>query len=521
MVLLVYIMVATAARVMAWTPMMRGVSAARNLNTPSQRKIGMSIRRSTVRASTDEKKVYDYLVIGGGSGGVASARRAATYGASAAVIENARLGGTCVNVGCVPKKIMWSAAHIQEIAHDAALYQFTGGDQMKFDWGKLKIARDNYVTRLNGIYTRNIENSGIDMIQGTASFEGPNSVRVGDEVYQAKNILIAVGGKPVFPPGFEGIEHCITSDGFFELDHLPKSACVVGAGYIAVEMAGIFNTLGCDTTLVVRRAKALRNFDEIVSDHLDFEMKRQGLNIVPNTTPTKVEPHPDDATPLKSVYADDGTKIGDFEVVLLAVGRKPNIEPLHLDAAGVETTEKDYIIVDEYQNTNVPGIYALGDVCGNIELTPMAIAAGRRLADRLFGSLPNAKADYQGVPTVVFSHPPIGTIGLTEAQARAKYSENDIKVYTSTFVNLYYGPMPIEPSTKPKSVMKMICHGPQEKIIGLHVCGMGADEMLQGFGVAFKMGATKADFDSCVAIHPTAAEEFVTLAPWGLSGKQQ
>lgn len=461
-------------------------------------------------AAENDEKHFDYLVIGGGSGGVASARRAATYGAKVAVVEKSAMGGTCVNVGCVPKKVMWNAAHVAEIMHEAPLYQFKEAS-VSLDWGALKTARDNYVKRLNGIYERNLENSGITRIEGLASFAGPNSVKVGDETYTADHVLIAVGGKPSAPP-FEGGEHCITSDGFFELEELPEKVAVVGAGYIAVEMAGIFNTLGSDTSLLVRGEKALRSFDDLVSSTLDNEMKRQGLKVLSNTNVGKVALADDGR---KTLYDQDGTEIGTFDVVLSAIGRVPLVEPLALDKVGVTTSKKGYIEADEYQQTSADGIYALGDVCGQIELTPMAIAAGRRLADRLFGKVEGARADYENVPTVVFSHPTIGTIGLTEAQAREKYGDDDIQVYTSTFVNLWYGPMPIEPSDKPKTAMKLVCLGPEEKVVGLHVIGMGADEMLQGFGVAFKMGATKADFDSCIAIHPTAAEEFVTLPVWG------
>ncbi|KAJ8611934.1 hypothetical protein CTAYLR_004360 [Chrysophaeum taylorii] len=415
-----------------------------------------------VAMSSSSESHFDYLVIGGGSGGIASARRAATYGAKVAVVERGALGGTCVNVGCVPKKVMWNAAHITEVLHDAALYQYRGDLE--------STARDNYVTRLNGIYGRNLDNSEVTKLVGTASFDGATA-------------------------GLEGAEHCITSDGFFELEELPASVAVVGAGYIAVEMAGILNALGAETSLLIRGDLALRSFDDLLSTTLDAEMKRQGMTVVPQTTVASVAL--DEETGLKTVVSTDGVEVGKFEQVLIATGRRPLTEPLCHDR---------------------PGVYALGDVCGNVELTPMAIAAGRRLADRLFGGMPLAKADYDNVPTVVFSHPTIGTIGLTEAQARDRYGDDDVAVYKSTFVNLWYGPMPIEPADKPKTAMKLVCVGPEEKVVGLHVIGMGADEMLQGFGVAMKMGATKADFDSCVAIHPTAAEEFVTLPVWGMAG---
>jgi glutathione reductase (NADPH) len=413
----------------------------------------------------------------------------------------------------VPKKVMYNAAHIMECLHDAPLYQYSGADGVSLDWGALKTARDNYVTRLNGIYGRNLDGSGVTKLEGLASFKSAKEVSVGGETYTADHVLVAVGGKPTMPADLPGVEHCISSDGFFLLDEMPENALVVGAGYIAVEMAGILHALGCDTDLAVRGAKPLRSFDDLMSDTLVSEMARQGLTLQAETTLAKVELTADGK---KKVTTTDGRVLGEYSEVLLAVGREPLTGPLDLQHAGVDLDANGrYIAVDEYQNTSAEGVYALGDVCGNIELTPMAIAAGRRLADRLFKGQEHAKADYSDVPTVVFSHPPIGTVGLTEKEAVEKYGEANVKVWTSTFVNLWYGPMPIDPADKPRTAMKMVTAGSNELIVGLHVIGVGADEMLQGSAVAVKMGATKADFDSCVALHPTAAEEFVTLAPWG------
>lgn len=477
---------------------------------------GGSRLRSTTTATTSMsgENHFDYLVIGGGSGGLASAKRAAGYGKKVGVVEKGRLGGTCVNVGCVPKKCMWNAAHIAEVMEEAKLYSYSNTDAVTFDWKAFKTSRDNYITRLNGIYARGLEGSEVQALTGLASFAGDgNSITVGDAKYTADHVLVAVGGKPSVPT-LNGAEHCITSDGFFELEELPKTVAVVGAGYIAVELAGIFAALKAETSLIVRGDKALRKFDPMVAEMLDSEMKRQGMTVEANTELTKIVL--DEKTGLKIAYAGD-REVGRYECVLLAVGREPLLAPLALDKTDVTLTSKGYIDVDAYQNTKHDGIYALGDVCGDVELTPMAIAAGRRLADRLFDGQTTSKADYSNVPTVVFSHPTIGTIGLTEPEAQEKYGEDDIKVYTSTFVNLWYGPMPIEPSTKPKTKMKLVCQGKNEKVIGLHCIGMASDEVLQGFGVAMKMGATKADFDSCIAIHPTAAEELVTMAPWGTS----
>jgi len=490
------------------------------------------LRNSALSMSTEDSDEYDYdyLVIGAGSGGIASARRAATYGAKVGVVEKGRLGGTCVNVGCVPKKVMWNAASIAETLHDMKHYGFSGydSDAISFNWNFIKENRDKYIVRLNGIYERNMGNSGVDNILGTASLaDGGKGVVVkpddgGDAVtYSAKNILIATGGYPTFPDG-EGIrENSISSDGFFELEELPGKAVVVGAGYIAVELAGVLQALGTDTSLVVRKNMALREFDEILSETLDNEMQRQGINIFRDTNGVE-KITVDESTGLKTVFLQNGEKIEEVETVLMATGRSPLVAPLNLDGAGVAQKDGGYIIADDYSATNVDGVFALGDVVGNIELTPMAIASGRRLADRLFGGpqFENAKVSYDMVPTVVFSHPPIGTIGLSEAQAVEQYGEDNVKVYRSKFANLYYGPWQVEADDKPKTAMKLICAGEEELVVGLHVIGMGADEMLQGFGIALKMGATKADFDSCVALHPTAAEEFVTMFPWGLSKQE-
>eukprot|EP00752_Nemacystus_decipiens_P010117 g9018.t1 len=459
---------------------------------------------------------YDYLVIGGGSGGVASARRAATYDAKVAVIEASAMGGTCVNVGCVPKKVMWNSAHVMDMVNEAKNFGVITSAG-KFDWPTLKEARDSYITRLNGIYERNLGNSGVKIIQGYGAFVGPKTVRVEGVDYTADHILVAVGGRPTMP-AMEGAEHCIDSNGFFLLEEQPKKVAVIGAGYIAVELAGVFQALGTDTTLLVRRDRPLRSFDSLLVDTLVKEMDKSGLTLKPHATTKSVTKETDGTLTLT---LENGEVLGGFDQILVAAGREPILDKLGLDSAGVET-EQGYITVDDYQNTNVEGVYAVGDACDKkVELTPMAIAAGRRLSDRLFGGLDGAKADYNNVPTVVFSHPPIGTIGLTEEEAIKVHGEDNIKVYSSTFVNLMYGPWKIDPSEKNKSAMKMICLGEEQKVVGLHVIGEGADEMLQGFGVAMKLGATKADFDSCVAIHPTASEEFVTLPPWGLdNGKR-
>ncbi|CAB9497253.1 Glutathione reductase, chloroplastic (Fragment) [Seminavis robusta] len=389
---------------------------------------------------------FDYFVIGAGSGGIASARRAATYGAKVAVAEQARLGGTCVNVGCVPKKVMWNAASIAETLHDMKHYGFStsSNNDVSFDWTFIKENRDKYIARLNSIYERNIENSGVAKLIGQASLAGNQTVQLVDqdgnsETYTAKHILIATGGVPVFPPG-EGIqEHCISSDGFFELEDLPRKAAVVGAGYIAVELAGVLNALGTETKLVVRKEGAIRSFDDLLKTTLDEEMQRAGIEIYRNTN--GVEKVDVNADGTKKLTLKNGEIVDDLDTVLMAPGRKPNVASLQLQSAGVQQKSGGYIKANEYSETSAEGVYAVGDVVGEVELTPTAIAAGRRLADRLFGGpqYAGAKINYELVPTVVFSHPPIGTIGLTEEEAVAKYGQDNIKVYRSRFVNLYYG----------------------------------------------------------------------------------
>lgn len=387
-----------------------------------------------------------------------------------------------------------------------------------------KKRRDAYIVKLNGIYERGLTNAGVGKIIGDATFAGAHTLSVTNDgntqSVTADKILIAVGGRPNMTP-IPGIEHCISSDGFFEMEELPTKAVVVGAGYIAVELAGVLNGLGVDTHLVVRKHKALRTFDEDISDFLDSEMVRQGITIHRNTGGLSKVVKQDDGKMSTYMVAEDKESISDADIVLYATGRLPNTETLNLDKVGVKLVEgKTYIKADDFQNTTAESIYALGDVCGKVELTPMAIAAGRRLSDRIFLDKADSRTSYELVPTVVFSHPTIGTIGLTESEAIDKYGKDNLKVYKSKFPNLYYGIFQMESEDKPKTLMKLVCAGKEELVVGLHICGMSADEMLQGFGVAMKMGATKADFDSSIAIHPTGSEELVTMGVWGTSSQE-
>lgn len=444
---------------------------------------------------------YDLIVLGGGSGGLAAAQRAAEYGARVAVFESGRLGGTCVNVGCVPKKIMWNAAHLASSIADAAGYGFQINLE-NHDWATLKSGRDAYVSRLNGIYANNLEKRSIDCIYSRAVLRSPHEVQDdGGAVYRGKHVLIATGGYPTVPD-LPGSELGITSDGFFELAALPERAAVVGSGYIAVELSGILQSLGCEVTQFVRYDSVLRGFDEMLSRHLIEQMRESGIVVVPSAVPARLE----EGEGYVLLTLDDRRFKG-FDCVLWAIGRTPNTGSIGLAEAGVETDDSGHIVVDEYQNATAPGVYAVGDVTGQAPLTPVAIAAGRRLMDRVFGGQQDRRLCYENIPTVVFSHPPIGTVGLTEREAREQYAQEELYIFTSEFVPMYHSLT----SAKPKTAMKLVTVGEEQRVVGCHVIGSGADEMLQGFAVAVAMGANKSDFDDTVAIHPTSAEELVTM----------
>lgn len=445
-------------------------------------------------------KEYDLLVIGGGSGGLAHAQRAAEYGARAAVIEYGPLGGTCVNVGCVPKKVMWYAAEARHHLDHAPDYGFDVAVH-GHDWASLKARRDAYVTRLNGIYENNLDRRGVDYIQGAAKFVDPHTLAVGDELYCAERIVVATGGRPMVPD-IPGAGYGIVSDDFFTLEERPQRVLIAGSGYIAVELGGVFNALGSDVNIVVRKDRIVRSFDAMLSEEVMEAMDNAGIRFDTRVIPASVEKTEDGFV----MTGEDGRRFGPADCVLWAIGREPNSDTLALDAAGVETDEQGFIPVDKFQTTNVGHIFAIGDVTGAQALTPVAIAAGRRLADRIYGGMEGRHLDYRLVPTVIFSHPPMGTVGMTEAEARAEYGDA-IKVYLSRFTPMYYA----LGKQKQLSVMKLITAGDDERIVGCHVIGDGADEMMQGFAVAIRMGATKKDFDDTVAIHPTSAEELVTM----------
>ena len=447
-------------------------------------------------------KHYDYISIGGGSGGIASANRAGMHGAKVALIEGNAIGGTCVNVGCVPKKVMWHGAQMMD---DMKLYAEDYGitiQDRQLNFEKLVKNREGYISRLHTIYQKNLNNNTVDLINGYAKFVDAHTVEVNGEQYTADHFLIATGGRPLWPE-IPGSEYGIDSDGFFELTELPERVAIIGAGYIAVELAGVLHGLGSDTHLFVRKHAPLRNFDSIIVEGLVETMAREGATLHIHSVPKEVVKNEDGT--LTIYFEDRSSHLTD--TVIWAVGRQPNTKDLNLTVTDVELNDGGYIKVDKYQNTTAKNIYAIGDVTGHIELTPVAIAAGRRLSERLFNNKPNEFLDYSNIPTVIFSHPPIGTIGMSEEEARETYGEADIKVYTSIFTSMHSSIT----ANRQKTYMKLVCQGENEKIVGLHGLGNGVDEMIQGFAVAIKMGATKADFDNTVAIHPTGAEEFVTM----------
>lgn len=453
-------------------------------------------------------KHYDYLAIGGGSGGIASINRAAQYGKKCAIIEANLIGGTCVNVGCVPKKVMWYAAQIADAIHKYAPDYGFKGNIDEFDFGQLIQSRQAYIERIHRSYRMVFERNGVELIQGFARFIDKNTVEVAyddgtTEQISADHIVIATGGQTV-RPDIIGQELGIDSDGFFALDEMPKRVAIIGAGYVAVEVAGVMNSLGAQTHLMIRGNQPLRSFDDDIVEVLVNVMQNDGIQIHTGVNTQQIIQNEDKTL---TVEFNDGQSLT-VDCVIWAVGRKPATDQLNLDAVGIKTNTKGQIITDKFQNTNIEGIYAVGDIVANgVELTPVAVASGRRLSERLFNNKPDEHLELNLVPTVIFSHPPIGTVGLSEASAIVQYGADNIKVYTSNFTPMYSAVT----SHREPCRMKLVCLGEEQKIIGLHGIGFGMDEMIQGFAVAMKMGATKQDFDDTIAIHPTAAEEFVTM----------
>ncbi len=444
---------------------------------------------------------YDLISIGGGSGGIALSNRAASYGARCLIIEqDTRMGGTCVNRGCVPKKAMWYAADMAHALRDAPAYGFDV-NQSTFDWATFISKREKYISNINNYYVSAFEKNGVDTAYGHARLVDEHTVSVNGKNYTAERIALAPGGVPTVPD-IAGKELGITSDGFFELQQLPKKVLVLGAGYIAVELAGMLQALGAEVTLAVRKDKFMREFEPMLADNLAQAMQSDGVTLATQFTAAKIERINESL----NVESESGETLSGFDQVIFAIGRTPSTSDLGLDAAGVNVDQRGYIPVDKFQQTNVPSIFAVGDVTGQAELTPVAIAAGRRMADRIYNAQTDRHLNYDNIATVVFSHPPIGTIGLTEAQATEQYGD-DVKAYETSFNPMYMA----FTDHKVRTSMKLIVVGKEERVVGCHMIGLAVDEMLQGFAVAIRMGATKQDFDDTVAIHPTSSEELVTM----------
>lgn len=441
---------------------------------------------------------FDLFVIGAGSGGVRAARMSASFGARVAIAEQSRVGGTCVIRGCVPKKLLVYASHFREDFEDAAGFGWEVGGA-SFSWPRLIAQKDREIDRLNGVYIRLLEQSGVEIFPSRAVLRDAHTLQVGDRIVTARIILIATGGHPYLPE-LAGIEHAITSDEAFHLPSLPGRIVIAGGGYIAVEFAGIFHGLGADTTLLFRGNELLRGFDGDVRRHLGTELAAKGICLKSQSHMTCIDRRADGS--LRIALAGGGTL--DCDLVMVATGRVPSTSQLCLDAAGVAVNARGAVIVDEYSQSRVENIYAVGDVTDRLALTPVAIKEGAAFAETVFGGRPT-RADHRDVPTAVFSQPCVGAVGLTEEQARAELDE--VHVYQSVFRPLKH----TLSGRNEKTLMKLIVDARSQKVIGAHMVGPDAAEIIQGIAIAVKLGVTKAQFDATVGIHPTAAEEFVTM----------
>ncbi|MEO6689583.1 MAG: glutathione-disulfide reductase [Dokdonella sp.] len=443
---------------------------------------------------------FDLIVLGAGSGGIAMAIRAARHGAKVAVLEPGALGGTCVNVGCVPKKAMWIAAELaeaQQLAHEVG-FDVTPGT---LDWEAFVTRRNRYIANIHVSYRRRFSDLGIALICERGEFLAANRISAGKRELSAEHVLVATGTRPQ-RSGIAGARLGIDSDGFFELRHCPRRAAVVGSGYIAVELAGVLRALGAEVTLAARGDRLLRTFDHELGEVLAHAMHARGIALALGRNPVEATRDADGYT----LHFSDGEPARGFDELIWAIGRTPNTVSIGADRAGIALDANGFIMTDEWQNTTAANVYAVGDVSGRVALTPVAIAASRRLADRVFGGKPDAKLDYANIATVVFSHPPLATVGLSEEDAR-KLHGDAVGVYRSSF-----RPMLLALAQREeKTLMKLVCVGPEERIVGIHLFGTATDEIVQGFAVALKMGATKADLDATVAIHPTSAEELVLM----------
>lgn len=440
---------------------------------------------------------FDLFIIGGGSGGVRAGRMAAGFGARVAVAEERYMGGTCVNVGCVPKKLFSYAAHFAEDFEDCAGFGWQVGAR-SFDWQTLVRNKNTEIERLNGIYQRLLDNAGATVIRGHAELRDAHTVVVGDKTYTSERILVATGGWP-FVPEFPGSEHAITSNEAFFLDELPERVVVVGGGYIAVEFAGIFNGLGCQTSQLYRGSLFLRGFDDDARTFLADEMQKKGIDLRFDTDVSAIEKS-DNGYRLQLT---DGTSF-ECDLVMYATGRKPLSDKVGLETCGIETNAQGAIVVDKNYQTNVPSIYALGDVTDRINLTPVALAEGMALVWHLYRDA-GKPVDYEYIPSAVFSQPNLASVGYTEAQAREKFG--DVTIFRSGFTPLRH----TLSRNAEKNLMKLVVDTASDRVVGVHMVGPDAGESVQGLAIALKAGATKALFDRTIGIHPTSAEEWVTM----------
>ncbi|HLX81549.1 MAG TPA: glutathione-disulfide reductase [Burkholderiales bacterium] len=440
---------------------------------------------------------YDLFTIGGGSGGVRASRFSANLGARVAVAESGRFGGTCVNVGCIPKKLFSYAAHFRDDLKDAADFGWTASEPA-FDWAKLLANKDREIDRLNGVYERALVNAGASIIRGKAVVRGKNEIEINGKTSTAKHILVATGSWPQ-KPDIPGSELAITSNEAFHLEKLPKRALVVGGGYIAVEFASIFNGLGVQTTLAYRGAQLLRGFDAELGKRLGEEMARKGVAVTFNCSPVNLTKQDNSI----QVEFNNNTRQS-FDLVMFATGRKPNTAGLSLEAAGVKLAADGAIVVDDYSKSSVDSIHAIGDVTNRLNLTPVATSEGMALARTLFGGKPTP-VDHENVPTAVFANPNLGTVGLSEENARRRYGKVDI--YKAAFRSLKH----TMGNSEERIFMKLVVDAASQRVVGAHMLGPDAGEVIQGVAIAVKLGATKAQFDATIGIHPTAAEEFVTM----------
>ncbi|KAB2897567.1 MAG: glutathione-disulfide reductase [Dokdonella sp.] len=443
---------------------------------------------------------FDLLVLGAGSGGIAMAIRAARHGARVALVEARALGGTCVNVGCVPKKAMWLAAELAQAQRVAQAVGFAL-QPGALRWDEFIARRSAYIDNIHASYRQRCAELGIELVSGHGRFSAPHRLVVGGRALQAPHVLIATGAqarREAMAGGALGID----SDGFFALRACPRRVAIIGSGYIAVELGGVLNALGAQVTLVARSERLLRHFDHEITAELAQALQQHGITLAFSRRLSRVERAADGY----ALHMAQGPALDGFDELLWATGRVPNTRDCGLETTGITLDARGCIDIDAWQNTNVAGHYAVGDVTDRVELTPVAIAAARRLADRLFGGQATARMDYSNIPTVVFAHPPVATVGLTEQQARSTHGDA-VRVYRTRFRPMLTA---LAGGTE-RTFMKLVCVGAEERIVGIHLLGVAADEILQGFAVALRMGARKADFDATVAIHPTSAEELVLM----------